>query len=129
MAGGRRTNYTPIVTPCPFDREYFFWLSGGNFLTIKYMSKQKNASETPEKKRMTGAKRTSARRNTAVSANDNQNQVDNNPQTTPGEMPTRKPVTNADEQKKTSNKDSEDDDVEDNVRQLRPSSEEDGGYE
>jgi hypothetical protein len=94
------------------------------------MSKQKSESQAPDKKR---AKRTSTRRTTGVSANDNQNQIDNNSQTTPGETPKRKPVTNADEQKRTSNSDSstEDDDTEreDNGRQLKPSDEEDDAYE
>lgn len=93
------------------------------------MSKQKTEARVPAKKR-TPAKRDATRRNASTSSNDNQNQIDNHSETTPGETPKRKPVTNADEQKKTSNNDaSYADEKGDNVRHIRPYNEEDDGYE
>jgi len=92
------------------------------------MSKQKTTARVPAKKR-TPAKHDSTRRVASTSSNDNQNQIDTHPETTPGETPKRKPVTNADEQKKTSNNDSnyaDDDETEDNVRHIRPYNEDDG---
>ncbi|HWA33152.1 MAG TPA: hypothetical protein VG737_03430 [Cyclobacteriaceae bacterium] len=95
------------------------------------MSKQKTEARVPAKKR-TPAKRDSTRRTVSTSRNDNQNQIDNHSDTTPGETPKRKPVTNADAQKKTSNADSnynEDEEGGDNVRHLPRSGDADDGYE
>jgi hypothetical protein len=77
------------------------------------MEKPKNADKTRAKKR-TPAKAGSSRRTQAVSANDNQNQIDHDSQTTPGETPKRKPVTNTDDQKKSSNTGNDYNDEEDN---------------
>jgi hypothetical protein len=113
--------------------ECFFLVSGVLvFKPKKYaMSKQKTEARVPAKKRAP-AKSDSTRRSGSKSSNDNQNQIDNHSETTPGETPKRKPVTNADEQKKTSNNDpnyAEDDEKEDNVRHMRPYNEGDDGYE
>jgi hypothetical protein len=84
--------------------EHFFCMTCQDIVTTKHkaMEKQKKAPGAAQRKKAV-AKDSTQRKTRATSANDNQNQVDQNAQTTPGEAPKRKPVTNADEQKRTSN--------------------------